>query len=419
MSLLRSMKVAVISDLHVGDMAKGKDFSPNKTENASVDNYLQEFLDFVSREEISADYLIISGDISNRANEQEFSLASDLIEKIARSLKVDRSKVLFCPGNHDIHWPAIEAHKGIGGDFDSVVKSKYLNLLRGGLIFSDNHSSGEGRFDSPPYLVSWSFDDLNIFSLNSAVYDGPDAAPHRGEIKSEQIEAINEVLASHVSRSKVNIFILHHHPKQYEDKTFRSADPSCMINSDGLLHLLAQHEIDFVVHGHKHVPRFDLEINSDGHPIWILCAGSFSSRLDDRYFGGIGNFFHLIEFRDRCEENGWARGGVKSWAHLLAHKWIESGAIDFDSYNQFGAYLSPKKLGELLEEMICKAFDESPTPIVKWPELVERNESLRYYSNSSLKRQLEKITQKTGTMMLYPGGQTILENLVLVKDKSP
>lgn len=221
MSLLRSVKVAVISDLHVGDMAKGKDFSPNKTENASVDNYLQEFLDFVSREDLSADYLLVSGDISNRAKEQEFSLASDLIEKIAISLGVDREKVLFCPGNHDVNWPAIEAHKNISADFDSIVKAKYFNFLKGGLVFSDNHSSGVGRFDSPPYLVVWSFDDVNIFSLNSSVYDGPDEEPHRGEIKSEQLEIIDGVLSSHVSRSKINIFILHHHPKQYEDKTFR------------------------------------------------------------------------------------------------------------------------------------------------------------------------------------------------------
>lgn len=416
MTLLRPIKVAVISDLHIGDMAKGKDFSPDKTENASVENYLHEFTDFVVRENISAEYLLVSGDISNRAKEQEFSLASDLIEKIARSLKVQREKILFCPGNHDVNWPAIEAHKSISEDFDSLARAKYLSFLKGGLLFSDNHDNGEGRFDSPPYLVSWLFDDINVFSLNSSVYDGPGEFPHKGEIKSDQLEAIDKILSNHVCRSKVNIFILHHHPKQYEDKTFRSADTSCMINSDGLLHLLAKHEMDFVVHGHKHVPRFDLEINSDGHPIWILCAGSFSSRLDDRYFGGVGNFFHLLEFRDRCDANGWARGGVKSWTHLLAHKWIESGVIDFDSYNQFGAYLSPKQMSGLLENIIESAFEISP--IIKWADLIKENDSLQYCSNSSVNNQLVKVCSKVGASMLYPGEKKVLKDLVLVKDKS-
>ncbi|WLI08020.1 metallophosphoesterase [Pseudomonas sp. FP597] len=412
MSQLRSMKVAVISDLHIGDMAKGKDFSPDRTENASVENYLQEFHDFVLKENIGADYLLVSGDISNRAKEQEFALASELIEKIARSLTVSREKILFCPGNHDINWAALQSG---GEDFDHLVRAKYLNFLKGGLLFSDNQGSGVGRFDVSPYVVVWSFDDINIFALNSAVYDGPDENPHRGEIKSEQIVAIDELLSKYVDRSKINIFVLHHHPKQYQDKTFRAADKSCMINADGLLHLLSKHEVDFVVHGHKHVPRFDLEINSEGHPIWILCAGSFSSRLDDRYFGGVGNFFHLVDFRDRCGDNGWARGYVKSWAHLLAHNWIESGTIDFDSHNQFGAYESPKKLNKILEDILGEVFENAH--MARWSDLVEKNESLQYYPNVLLNNQLEKAAKKVGVLMVYQGEQKALDKLILVKDK--
>jgi len=155
MAQFRPTKVAVISDLHIGDMAKGKDFSPEKTENASVDNYLSEFQQFVLRENIGADFLVISGDISNRAKEPEFALASELIEKIARSLKVPREKIIFCPGNHDINWAAIPSGCD---DFDHVVKSKYLNFLKGGLLFSDNQNIGVGRFDQAPYVVMWSFD---------------------------------------------------------------------------------------------------------------------------------------------------------------------------------------------------------------------------------------------------------------------
>lgn len=410
MTQFRPTKVAVISDLHIGDMAKGKDFSPENTENASVDNYLNEFQQFVLREKIDADFLVVSGDISNRAKEPEFALASELIEKIARSLMVPREKIIFCPGNHDINWAAIPSGCD---DFDHVVKSKYLNFLKGGLIFSDNQNIGVGRFDQPPYMVMWSFEEINVFALNSAVYDGPDEHPHRGEIKSEQIAAIDELLSKSVERSKVNIFVLHHHPKQYQDKTFRAADDSCMINADGLLHLLSKHEVDFVVHGHKHVPRFDLEINSEGHPIWILCAGSFSSRLDDRYFGGVGNFFHLIEFNNRCQDNGWARGFVKSWAHLLAHSWVESGAIDFDSHNQFGAYESPKKLNSILEATLTEVFKS--VHMVRWCDLISKNEALQYYPNVLLNNQLEKTSQKLGLLMVYQGEQRTLDKLILVK----
>lgn len=409
------IKVAVISDLHIGDMAKGKDFSPEKTENASVENYLQEFSDFITESKLSAEYLLVTGDISNRAKESEFWLASDIIGNIAKILGVPKNRILFCPGNHDVDWEAMTAQQNAGAGPDFILKAKYTNLLKPGLIFSENQDSGSGAFDAAPYFVAWTFEDLTVFSLNSAIYDGPDTKPHCGEIKSEQLLAIEALIDKHFDKSKTNIFILHHHPKQYHDRTFRHGDTSGMINADGLLHLLSKKEIDFIVHGHKHIPRFDMEINSDGHPLWILCSGSFSSRLDDRHFGGVGNFFHIIDFHSRCKSNGWSRGAVKSWAHLLGHKWIESGTIDFDSSNQFGAYVSPKILKEKLEETLQKLLEEKQ--YVEWQDLIEADESIQYYPNNLLRSNLTIVAEKMKLLQRYSGQQQAFESLILIKGK--
>ncbi|MCA5975008.1 metallophosphoesterase [Pseudomonas sp. P135] len=409
------LRVAVISDLHIGDMAKGKDFSPEKTENASVENYLQEFFDFVTRENLGADYLLVTGDISNKAKETEFGLASDLIVKIALALGVDRARVLFCPGNHDINWPAIVSHRDAGASEEMISRAKYINLLKPGLVFSESQAKGAGRFDDAPYFVVWNFDDFNVFSLNSAIYDGPETKPHCGEIKTEQLLEIEALLDCHVDKSKLNIFILHHHPKQYHDRTFREGDTSGMINADGLLHLLSKKEIDFIVHGHKHIPRFDMDINSDGHPLWILCSGSFSSRLDDRHFGGVGNFFHIIDFHSRCQDNGWSRGVVRSWTHLLGHKWLESGTIDFDSANQFGAYVSSKKLRDSLELTLENLFkDES---FVEWRDLIAADESIQYYPNNLLRSSLSAVAEKMKLLQRYSGQQQAFETLILIREK--
>ena len=409
------LRVAVISDLHIGDMAKGKDFSPEKTENASVENYLQEFFDFVTRENLGADYLLVTGDISNKAKETEFGLASDLIVKIALALGVDRARVLFCPGNHDINWPAIVSHRDAGASEEMISRAKYINLLKPGLVFSESQAKGAGRFDDAPYFVVWNFDDFNVFSLNSAIYDGPETKPHCGEIKTEQLLEIEALLDCHVDKSKLNIFILHHHPKQYHDRTFREGDTSGMINADGLLHLLSKKEIDFIVHGHKHIPRFDMDINSDGHPLWILCSGSFSSRLDDRHFGGVGNFFHIIDFHSRCRDNGWSRGVVRSWTHLLGHKWLESGTIDFDSANQFGAYVSSKKLRDSLELTLENLFkDES---FVEWRDLIAADESIQYYPNNLLRSSLSAVAEKMKLLQRYSGQQQAFETLILIREK--
>lgn len=408
-------RVAVISDLHIGDMAKGKDFSPEKTENASVNNYLQEFSDFIIAQKITADYLLVPGDISNKAKEAEFGLASELIGKIADILGVPRTNILYCPGNHDVNWDAAKAQQLAGSSVELTYKAKYVNLLEPGRIFFDSQARGVGRFDDAPYLVSWSFDDINVFSLNSAIYDGPETKPHCGEIKSEQLQAIGKLIDSTFDKSKLNIFILHHHPKQYHDRTFRQGDTSGMINADGLLHLLARKEIDFVLHGHKHIPRFDMEINSVGHPLWILCSGSFSSRLDDRHFGGVGNFFHIIDFHPRCADNGWSRGVVKSWTHLLGHKWLESGTIDFDSANQFGAYASPKTLRDKLEATLTTLLESQP--FVEWSELINADESIQYYPNNLLRNNLAIVAKKMNLLQRYSGQQQAFDTLILVREK--
>lgn len=148
-----NVSVAVISDLHIGSGAKSKDFSLAGTD-AAIDDYLTEFRNFVATEDIKADYLLVPGDITNSACKPEFELASERISQIANCLHVPESKILFCPGNHDVDWATIKALDGLNHTDSQIIKSKYFNFLDGG-VFNRNLAAAKGRFDESPYLVSW------------------------------------------------------------------------------------------------------------------------------------------------------------------------------------------------------------------------------------------------------------------------
>lgn len=148
-----NLKIAVISDLHVGSGAKGKDFCLEDSAGAGVDDYLEQFRRFSSRQNLSADYLLVPGDISNSGDRAEFELASTRITQIAEMLNVARNKILFCPGNHDLDWKTISAMRELDHPESVVAKSKYLNFLTPGLIFEQNIKKGSGAFDDSPYFV--------------------------------------------------------------------------------------------------------------------------------------------------------------------------------------------------------------------------------------------------------------------------
>ncbi|MEB5633381.1 metallophosphoesterase [Enterobacter hormaechei] len=94
------MKIIIISDLHVGDAAVSNEFSVGSSNNAVKNQFLNELRQLSNQEDIRADYLVVAGDITNRATREEFELASTRLKEIAEIVGVEQEKVFFVPGNH-------------------------------------------------------------------------------------------------------------------------------------------------------------------------------------------------------------------------------------------------------------------------------------------------------------------------------
>ncbi|MCF5467527.1 metallophosphoesterase family protein [Pseudomonas syringae] len=405
--------VAVISDLHIGSGAKAKDFSLPGAGGGIVDNYISEFRNFVESEGLRANYLIVPGDITNSACKPEFELASERISQIASFLTVPESNILFCPGNHDVDWETIKALSSLNHPESQVIKAKYFNFNSAGSVFSRNLSSATGSFDESPYLAVWDFDDALICALNTSVFDGPDKKPHCGEVRPDQLLKIDAYLSSIGRTKKLKLFMFHHHPVQYLDDTFNQPDFSVMSNAVGLLDLLSKHEFDFVVHGHKHIPRFNMEIRDIGHPLNILCAGSFSAYLDNKYFESVGNRFHLVEFHDRCPISTYARGAVKTWTHFVGRGWMPSlrrpGA---EHHQNFGAFLPRAQLVIKITAEFEKIFISAQ--FIKWADFVSNNPEFRYFTSETLRASLKEVAGSMG-LILHEIDAFGLDKLVILK----
>ena len=79
------IEILIISDLHIGGKARGKDLQPNPIDPCKwwEETYVHDFFEFVNNETMSFDYLIVTGDISETASIEEISLGYNIIETMA------------------------------------------------------------------------------------------------------------------------------------------------------------------------------------------------------------------------------------------------------------------------------------------------------------------------------------------------
>ena len=81
----------------------------------------------------------------------------------------------------------------------------------------------------------------------------------------------------------------------------RQPDFSLMTNAEDLLSLLHRYQFDFLIHGHKHNPRFLVHCSPSYSHLPILGSGSFSVLIDTLNSGKVDNMFHIVSVNRRDE----------------------------------------------------------------------------------------------------------------------
>jgi 3',5'-cyclic AMP phosphodiesterase CpdA len=397
------IRLAIISDLHVGN-ARGVDLNPSNTnlEQPFVKSYLDEFENFVEDKGIKSDYLVIPGDVSHGANPKQVSVASDAIARCASLLNVTTDKLIFVPGNHDVDWSVFDGEDPTG----HYKQFRYSSINDDSYIFSTINSNGHADLFEEPFFNAWVFDDIAFIGYNSSWHDGPEHSIHCGKVNPQHINRIERFTKENVPDDLYKVFMLHHHPLVHSD--INQDDYSTLQNADSLRNTLYRLSIDLLVHGHKHRPQVKPIFEGQGHPIVVICAGSFSAQVNS-FPDPPTNQFHLIDIDCRDTKTGNALGRVGSWSYTFKDGWVRSRGIHktgISHQENFGFFPSLTEAVNLLRPLIQQKLDNDG--YVTWEEIVDMEEKVNRIPNEQRRLSLEQLSNDLCYELMMTEGDIVL-----------
>ena len=315
------MKVAVLSDMHIGMGAKAQDLCPlclvdGKDQVKFIGkqkDYLDRFLTFLEKENLKADYLLIPGDMTESAHPEEVSLASKALIRIREKLKVPENNVVYVPGNHDVDWDILDPR-------DSTMtrwRHRYMALNESQFVFDSINKRGIANGDllQNSYFNVWEYKDFVVLGYNSSSTDKKGEKVHHGDIVIDHVNAMANVLKTmNLSNDRrIKVCLVHHHLRNYPLPTPVDYDPSTANNGECLIDLLLEYNFDLIIHGHRHHSFLDTRKD-----IPILCAGSFSATIESCWEGLVFNQFHIVDMKKGACQSTRAWGHVYSWLNTAA-----------------------------------------------------------------------------------------------------
>lgn len=323
------MKICVISDLHckyITEINQGTNSAlysnmPRKPINR---NPLASILNIIKNKSIeNVDYLLCLGDLGDKADHQGIISGWASVLEIGSLLKV--KEIIGIPGNHDV-----ESRNDNVGSFD-FIKS-----------FHENFPTPNEAINNKFWTRGYAFyeDDNVIILIINTVHD------HINKDKAEKAslpeKCLEEIVSdlNELSRSKLRICILHHHPIKHSNLS-NVSDGDSIDNGEILIQKLSELDFKFIIHGHKHQPRFNIQ-----YDIPILASGSFSSYANLHQLP-YNPSFHVIEFYDSGH-----KGKIFTWEFDVKNGWSQNLNKDFPPIIGFGATVELAEIARAINDLL-------------------------------------------------------------------
>lgn len=382
------MKILVLSDLHVGVKSRAKDLCPYPESRYKDDKLTDSFIESVKnyqKDNGNIDYLIIPGDITHQSNLIEYDYGSKFISRLLREIGLEKEKVIYVPGNHDVDWSVLKGDTIYPEEIEYRTKHKYNTLKDENHIFSKISTP---ELINEPFVKRWDFDDIAFVGYNSSWHDDSFNEKHYGLIEQSQLTALADKIKG-IDEKKIKIFVVHHHLHQFENPHPSWIDISIMQNAHPLLQLLLEYDFDFIIHGHKHVPFFLNTTISGSNHINILCAGSYSCEIPTEIAGNIGNLYHIVDFKSLED----CKGKVYSYVYNSTEGWIESDkhyGIEFE--NPFGCKFNLNDMKTKMEQVVNEMLKIGN--IIVYNDIVKQIPDLEYFHNVNKEKLISHIVGK-------------------------
>jgi small GTP-binding protein len=247
------------------------------------------------------DYLVISGDLTNRGAHKEFAQVYGFLYELLEKMKLTFERTIIVPGNHDLSWDEevyewmqerkVDSGKLQPGSFvkegkgylvrdDALYPKRFTNFAR----FHHEFKQLEYPLKPEEQSLSLLFEEprLQFLALNSAwkideFHSGRSAINEKALAKG-LLEADNQITAAREAKhlkedAEVLRIAVWHHPVTGNEK----------IIDDDFLERLRKAEFKLCLHGHVHEDRAD--IIGHLHPtrqLNVVGAGSFGAVANHR-----------------------------------------------------------------------------------------------------------------------------------------
>lgn len=375
METIKEINIAIISDLHCSSN-KGKTIEtylytdnlrkPNKHHPVEALNEL------IDKKPIKADFLLSPGDLTDKIDITGLNQGWSFLEEIARKLGCEE-KIIATIGNHD---------------FDSRNKLKeytqpdfHLKNLKDNFPFKGEKS----KFWQNNFQIL-EYDDISILNLNTVYSHSKEDINEDGtsngyisKLDSNILESIEEEIKN-IDKNKFKIALLHHHPILYSDLNLSSySDNDVLRGGDMLLKILNKYNYNFVLHGHKHVPRFLIQEN-----LPIFCSGSFSSLLNLQE-SNSRNTFHLLKLKiiknKKIDEI--KVGEIYTWEFKKGSGWNKPNDHESKLIHRIGFGLKidlPEYKKQIIEYLI-----KENTNLITLEKLISIFPNIKYFNPTDIK----------------------------------
>lgn len=213
--------------------------------------------------------LLISGDITSRAEPEGFAIAKQFLKDLGNELPqaISSENILICPGNHDF---SIES-----SDLSSDKAPAFIyDKLENAASFTDFYKSiynikPNQYFVTGRKILLSSGHVLEIAALNSIILQQYHNFGGHGYLSQEQLDFVASQMGWNNSnhQNAIRIVMMHHHylPTCYTEVIDVTRASSAVYDSVRLMNWLVKYDVKLLLHGHKH-KSFISQINYPQNP---------------------------------------------------------------------------------------------------------------------------------------------------------
>lgn len=258
------------------------------------------------------DFIVVSGDITNSGNKNEFSKASEFLDKIVASASIDKKRLFLVPGNHDVNWNALDQIVNMGAQSFLISPQRVSSFFTSDQHHADrvkvfaklqNYTQFAKRYfhdypekcpTSDKYYLNEAINKngvgkITISSFNSAW----SSAIHYNYEKKKADDLTHILIGEHQTNNcinfikkenaRLNIAIIHH-PKNWLSEFDRER---CWYKIENNFHL--------ILHGHEHVTAASASLIGKALTFGVgASAQKDKTTGDDKYYNSH-NRYHISE----------------------------------------------------------------------------------------------------------------------------